>query len=195
MTQISPHLSILFPPSPSRQRKKKSVSKFRFNSKPTPEWLAAVGALSKLSTSEVGDAFAEVNELRLKDLYIKKRHGVKKSGGSACCFRLIGKQCGGSNRAIADHSRGLHAPQHCIDHASFWLKDGKAFSFVSQPYGVCWEGLCSLVDFCRKHGMEADITAGSWHFPGSTVLIEITRAPPRGANDLEVFIPDPKETR
>jgi hypothetical protein len=77
--------------------------------------------------------------------------------------------------------------QPWLDHVAVWNKNGRPAVFTSQPYGLCWEALCGLVDFCRQNGLEAKVDAsGSWHYPGSTVLIAVVRACGESADDLDI---------
>lgn len=60
------------------------------------------------------------------------------------------------------------------DHVSLWLRNGKPHVYVSQPYGLTLSDMRALVQFCDAHGLDAAVSARSWRFPGSTLLIEIT---------------------
>lgn len=145
------------------------ATKRRFTSRPSQQYLKAVDELLILLHQEGGDsvnrAFAEIStESRLKSWKQK----YKFSSGHPCLNRLQGKRCDGMN------------PLSCrppgADHTSLLFQLGKPVSFISQPYGLGWSTLKELVELCSKRGLEASIDAStSWHFPGRTLLVDITR--------------------
>ena len=96
--------------------------------------------------------------------YIERR-GVKPSSGWCFLERLTGR------RAVRDPMRFAW-----LDHPSLWIKDGKPFSFVSQPYGLGLQDLREIVAYCEEHNLDVLVDAGmSWHYPGATVAVEFTR--------------------
>ena len=96
--------------------------------------------------------------------YIERR-GVKPSSGWCFLERLTGR------RAVRDPMRFAW-----MDHPSLWIKDGKPFSFVSQPYGLGLQDLREIVAYCEEHNLDVLVDAGmSWHYPGATVAVEFTR--------------------
>lgn len=58
------------------------------------------------------------------------------------------------------------------DHVTLWLKDGKPFMVVSQPYHLTPEALAELGELTQEFDVSVD-GAGSWHYPGHTILVEI----------------------
>lgn len=96
--------------------------------------------------------------------YIERR-GVKPSSGWCFLERLTGR------RAVRDPVSFAW-----IDHRSLWLKDGKPYSYVTQPYGLSLSDLKQIVSYCDEHGLDVFVDAGlSWHYPGTTVAVEFTR--------------------
>ncbi len=96
--------------------------------------------------------------------YIERR-GVKPSSGWHFLERLTGR------RAVRDPMRFAW-----LDHPSLWIKAGKPFSFVSQPYGLSLQDLREIVAYCEEHDLDVSVDAGaSWHYPGATVAVEFTR--------------------
>lgn len=79
-------------------------------------------------------------------------------------------KCFGVNRRqFSSHLPGA-------DHTSVWLRRDREYVYITQPYGLNWEQLQGIVDMCRGQGLEARISASeSWHFPGSTVAVIVTR--------------------
>jgi hypothetical protein len=134
----------------------------------------AVRALERLVEEEGLDtaerAFATAAWEKRREAFAKRLR-VKPTAGHVCLNRLVKGHCKGT---------GLMFPK-CFwlpvanDHVSLWLRDGEPHVYVSQPYGLTLNDMRALVEFCDAHGLDAAVTAGSWHFPGETLLIEITR--------------------
>lgn len=63
------------------------------------------------------------------------------------------------------------------DHVSYWTTDeDKPGACVSQPYGLDWDSLCTMVDLCREFGLQMMIDESySWHAPGKSLLVEVRR--------------------
>ena len=131
----------------------------------TPAFERAVEALQALEDAGTMDAAcAEATRDYREQLYIKRR-GVKLSPGLCILERLTGR------RAVRDPVSFAW-----IDHRSLWLKDGKPYSFVTQPYGLSLNDLKQIVAYCEEHGLDVFVDAGlSWHYPGTTVAVEFTR--------------------
>lgn len=102
-------------------------------------------------------------------------HGLKESPvGKACISRVIGTQC-------SSHTGRWGVEGPCrppgADHVSLWLRGGKPYVYVFQPYGLDNRTLVQLMEFCQKWGLVCDISSlASWHFYGHTLLVEIRRA-------------------
>lgn len=134
---------------------------------PTPEYKNAVDTLKGLHFSLRGRAYAQAVYDETMAAYIK-RHDLKPTTGRQCVCRLISKDgrchCGGS----------MIVPGR--DHSSLWLKDGKPFVYVTQPYFMNHKTIKQLLDFCEANGLTLSISADhGWHFPGATLFIEIKR--------------------
>jgi hypothetical protein len=62
-----------------------------------------------------------------------------------------------------------------VDHGMICYGAGERF-FISQPYGLTARATSALVDDCTRNCLEFTIDATlSFHFPGSTLLIEVRR--------------------
>ncbi|HEX8730427.1 MAG TPA: hypothetical protein VF725_00095 [Ktedonobacterales bacterium] len=63
------------------------------------------------------------------------------------------------------------------DHGSYWTtEDDQPGACVSQPYGLSWESLCTMVDLCREFGLQMMIEESySWPAPGKSLLVEVRR--------------------
>lgn len=133
----------------------------------TPVYLAAVRALEALAAEDpeaMAQAYIEAGGGYRKEHYIKSR-SVKPTMGNPFIERLAGA------RAVPNPVRF-----GWMDHPSLWVRGGKPFSFVSQPYGLSLEDLKQIVAYCEEHNLNALVDAGmSWHCPGSTVAVELTR--------------------
>jgi len=114
--------------------------------------------------------------------YAETTGAHRATGGRACALRLVGKQC--LDLRVDRHGELRHATcPGCTglgfscpyDHPSMWIKNGKPYSLVLQPYGLDYEGMQSIVALCEQHGLVAHVDARSWHCPGGTVLIEIKK--------------------
>lgn len=159
----------------------------RFMHKPTDLYSRAVKALSLLCMAEGADAalraYAEATWEEHQKQYAKK-YGLKLSNGRICLARLLGKKCD----YHSDHS-GIPCRPPGADHDSLWLKDGKPYVYVSQPYGLSAREMRELVSMCDRHGLEAYASAWpSWHFPGAVLTVEIKRKAETGQkNEKENF--------
>ena len=96
-----------------------------------------------------------------------KQRELKRSNGHPCINRLLGRRCFG-------HGGCLNFPGS--DHASLWNKAGRPHTYVTQPYQLNLKELEAISTFCREYKLEVLISAqDSWHFPGATILLEVTR--------------------
>lgn len=120
-------------------------------------------------------AYAEVAHVQINEDFQKKYPmgpKLKRSKGVACVGKLLGRRCGQHN--YSDPFCNIHSPP-AADHVELYNRGGKPEVYVSQPYGLSWESLQKLVEFCKAHGLEAEIDTGSWHFPDTTLLVQIKR--------------------
>jgi len=143
----------------------------RFDLHPSPVYEQAVQACRVLLQQEGFDAArracAEAIWEAIRAEYVRASHLKPSHSAHVCVHRLMGDRC-------PDDISHLQIPG--ADHLSEWKKDRRTVSLVSQPYRLAFETLKKMVDFCDAHGLRADVRAeGSWHFPGSTVLIAYRR--------------------
>jgi hypothetical protein len=134
---------------------------------------SATDALKNLIKAEGSDvaerAASEVfGPIREQEFLNSRR--LKKAGGRLCVKRLTGKRCtaGGSHKCT-------RFPKGASDHNSLWSIAGKPAAYVAQPYELSLDELDSIVQFCRKHGLQCSVNAkDSWHFPGRTLSVNFT---------------------
>lgn len=127
-------------------------------------FMKAVTSLRSLAAEEGLDvaerAAAEVSSRERRKLWtVTRRH--------PCIKAVEGKRCAGP--CPSDHQ------PPASDHASIIERDGK-LCYYWQPYGIHWENLQALVDYCEERGLVADVDArGAWHFPGHVLGILVYR--------------------
>jgi hypothetical protein len=139
-----------------------------FFSRIIPEQVEVIKAIDKLQ--EVTDldtvkrTYAHAIHRELKEAWAKGL-GLKQSSGRVCIHRLIGKRC------------SFYENQPCLpprtDHPSLWLKDGKPFCLVSQPYGpLVMSDVEAIEKFCHRHGLEFEINSWpGWYFPHAVLFM------------------------
>jgi hypothetical protein len=142
-----------------------------FVSKPSEAYKAAVRALKDLMKAEGGDvagrACAEAMSQYHKTVYAERQHRpwtdqqrvqlIESEKSHVCVERLKGaKRCPETMKNPCGWPTGLPGQ----DHLSEWQASGKTKDMVS---------------FCDRHGLQANISAGSWHFLGSTLLLEYSK--------------------
>lgn len=140
----------------------------------TKKYNEAVKALRELEQSErMGNhACGEfLSEQTNKALEIQ---GTKKLIYAIPCVRRLIRKRHLSGAALDDKVCRCLLPGS--DHTELWkTKDGKII-YVTQPYGISWGNLKALVKRCEELGLEAEISAHSTYFPGSTILIKAQKA-------------------
>lgn len=140
----------------------------QFVTKPSPGYQKAVAALRELpDTDQRARAYAQSVYAESLEAYTNKR-GLKPTTGTRCVCRLISKDgrchCNGS----------MIVPGR--DHSSLWLKDGKPYVYITQPYHLDFKTLQELVSFCDDNGLTVSISPDyAWHFPGSILFVEIKK--------------------
>lgn len=138
----------------------------------TPAYEKAVAALIALREEDPGlmtPAFAEAATTYKEQVY-RRRHGLNKSRAGNTFDRLIGK------RTYFGYN---NLWQRWMDHSSLWLKDGRPYLFVGQPYGLTLRDLREIAALCDEHGLTAEVDAGlSWWYPGRTLLVEMRHEQP-----------------
>jgi hypothetical protein len=103
-------------------------------------------------------------------------HGGLKEAKTNCPSRLFGKRCTcnlrcpGCNRL----QRLLHNHPY-YDHPSLWLKDGKPYVFVLQPYEWEQEAEDALAKWCEENDLTYKVRPKSdgWWVKNGTYLIEV----------------------
>lgn len=64
----------------------------------------------------------------------------------------------------------------CEDHSTLWLKDGKPYRYVTQPYKLEISSMRELVDYCDRNSLSVRVNAfQSWHFPGNSLMVELKK--------------------
>ena len=110
-------------------------------------------------------AYADALHERLEQQWARENN-LKPAGGFTCVQRLLGKQCGISRQKSCD----CQPPG--TDHPSLWLKDGKPYYYISQPYHFEMATLGELNVFCQQHGLEYRITTWpSFYYPSGTMFV------------------------
>lgn len=138
----------------------------------TPAYEKAVEALKVLQKDDpdlISRAYAEASCSYIKHLYTnragRRELNLKKSPSRNTFDRLIGRRVNYGYDALWSQ---------WMDHPSLFLKDGKPYSFIGQPYGISGEEMREIVTLCDEHNLQAWVDAGwSWWFPGETLLIEL----------------------
>lgn len=134
----------------------------------SPTYREAVRALTQLGKREdldsVRRAAADVLSEAIRSKFLKQT-GAKKSQVKELHWRrLIGKRPTIANSDPVD------------DHRSLWNREGKPWAYVSQPYVLNTADLREIVKRCDENKLHAQVRAdASWHFPGKTVAVILTR--------------------
>ncbi len=146
----------------------------KFVKKPSKLYSQAVEALLALVEAEGADAALRVYAQATWEEYYRQyaeKHGLKLSAGHPCLSRLLGKRCSQKS----DYS-GVPCYPPGADHDSLWLKDGKPYAYITQPYCLTLNAMRDLVAMCDQYGLDVNIrTWPSWHFPGGVLTMEIKR--------------------
>lgn len=150
----------------------------RYESDPSELYSETVQQIERLAEEEGNDtarrAFAKAMAPRLQKEWIGANN-VKPTSGKECVHRLLGEsRCPEEGGKIECFPPGS-------DHDSLWIaeiKPGKKrepYAFVTQPYGLSFQTLQSLVQFCNRYGLKADINALSWYFPTGTLRVVLKK--------------------
>ncbi len=147
------------------------------NRKPSEKYKALLKAARELAEAEGDDEMSRAcAEAMIPYEYSSfiRRHNVKPSNSSHVCEERLK----GAKRCPETINNPIHLEKSlpAADHLSEWIQDGKTIAITSQPYGCSWQSLREIVAYCNENGLEAEIEAGSWWFPGRTVLITFTKA-------------------
>jgi excisionase family DNA binding protein len=157
---------------PGRPRNRKP-KKLIYVSDPTDEYIKIVDNillfLEKEGLDRTRRAFADATSQQIRS---ESMFGFKEKGQNhVCVYRLLGKK------------KCLHTPDNETaiidipgqDHLSEWTKEGSTEKIISQPYSVSYETLKELIIFCEENGLRADFSGLSWHFPGRTIRIDLSK--------------------
>lgn len=68
---------------------------------------------------------------------------------------------------------GLEERLPVSDHDSLWLKDGKPYVYVMQPYSADDVQLEKLIQICKKNNLTFFIDAHSFYSPAGTISIKL----------------------
>lgn len=81
------------------------------------------------------------------------------------CLRALRVKCPGI--------RTIHLPG--ADHPEVF-RTPWGYVYTIQPYSIDGDDLAQMTDWAALHDLELSVSAsGSWHFPGSTILVEVWR--------------------
>ena len=139
-----------------------------FLDRPSDLYITAVAALRELLVAEgedhVNRAFADAVAVARQKRFVDVKGVTEGGDGHACVYRLTGKDC-----PKEPSHRDLPAGEHVTE----WVKDGQTVSITSHPYGISYEELKQIVEFCERYGLEAFIDARTaWRFPGWALKVE-----------------------
>jgi len=155
----------------------------------TPEYLNAVKAIRELAEADNGPALARValadglnpwqpDGIKPGLTRYMKENDLAISGGRRCVQRLRGKQCGYGRRSFA-----CECDPPGADHSVLFVKDGRPYSYVYQPYHFRTEDIIALAEFCQRTGLQAEFDIfADWHYPANILSIVITASKPGGVN-------------
>lgn len=147
-----------------------------FRDKRTPLFETALKAIRELQEAEgagaVEDVCAEASSPLKQAAFLSREKVKRREANHVCPDRLKGaKRCSGDWRTDGTHERMPGS-----DHIDEWTKDGETYAITSQPYGLSYDDLKKIVVYCESNSLQAEIRAGSWHFPGRTLLLKYERA-------------------
>lgn len=83
----------------------------------------------------------------------------KPTTGRVSWRRLLGEQ----GKAGDGHLPG-------DDHVQLLIKDGE-MTYFSHPYGLMLESMREIVRVADENGLDVEIDAHSWYYPGSTIRV------------------------
>lgn len=139
----------------------------------TAAYGSTVQALEELLRAQgldvVERAVAEALWLSLRSEFAQ-RHDLRPGSGHACARMLTeGARHGG-------YCLGDPVREHC----EIFMQGVDAKLYVAQPYGPLRGGkLRDLLAFSDENGLDVSVAAGSWHFPGRTLMVAFRKSPDR----------------
>jgi hypothetical protein len=60
---------------------------------------------------------------------------------------------------------------HPTDHFEKRKNDKGEIEYISQPYGLSYNWLKTMIEECKKHNVAFDIDGDSDHLPGRTIMV------------------------
>jgi hypothetical protein len=147
----------------------------QFLSAPDPVQQAAIDALQAAIEAEPDRVFATVMADPLLDDWMRRHDLIAwplPVGRAPCAGHLQPH-----HRCDPLGQRGLCSLPGC-DHSSLWAHPGDAQPrvFVTQPYSLHLAQLAIMARKCQRAHLSLVIESGtSWHFPGRTMAIVISR--------------------
>jgi hypothetical protein len=133
----------------------------------TPQYAASRKAFCALSPGEQDRLVIEVFGHKTMFKQDRQRYGKHTPGAVGKWPRLLGKRLS----RLQFQSR-----LPFDDHVEMWRSKGGFLRYVSHSYarlGV--EHIRELIEICEKHGLEIEVSALSWYYPGDTLRIEWRR--------------------
>ncbi|HML39873.1 MAG TPA: helix-turn-helix domain-containing protein [Bellilinea sp.] len=156
-----------------RPKKKRPEQEKSFLNKASDTYLQVVEIIRALIETEgLDNAYRAFAEAAQRQIQGEVMAGYKPKGlAHVCLYRLLGRRrCPDTYQNPCDSPR---IPGQ--DHVSEWVKDGNTEKIVLQPYYLTYEDMKELVVFCELYELRADVHSESWHFPGKTIRIDISR--------------------
>lgn len=143
-----------------------------FKSQPSLLYIRAVSILRQLIKQEGLDSVQRVYAQATWPVTLKQyieSNELKITSGTHNITRLTT-----SNGLVAFKPIRLR----CEDHSTLFLKDGKPYSFITQPYALNLPSMRQLANYCEENDLDVFVNSfQSWHFPGSSLMIEIKKNP------------------
>ena len=108
-----------------------------------------------------------------------KARGYIKCESIPCLRRLAGLRCGHRHRndtSRADCCFGSMRAGGVLDHVSMWQDiTHRPVAVLLQPYNLDMDGMRCLIGTCFDLGLVFSTSVESWHNPGRTLSVLITR--------------------
>lgn len=123
-----------------------------FQSRPTPEYLAAVVALNELDWDNKTRAFAEASR---PDLEQQAAAEAGRAIKIKSWRRLLGQKPREGDQLPGD------------DHVDLRMENKPVYA--SHPYQLEMDQLREIVRLCDENGLDVQIDARSWYFPSRTI--------------------------